>query len=131
MPKADVVFYREADGRVPVLDWLRELRRENRRAFARCVAKLRMLAMLGHELRRPHADVLRDGIRELRARQGRVHYRILYFPHGRDLVVLAHGLTKEGVVPPIEIERALVRKQRFQQDSDRHTAEEDLAHAEI
>jgi hypothetical protein len=34
---------------------------------------------MGHELRRPEADFLRDGIYELRASLGGVHHRILYF----------------------------------------------------
>lgn len=62
MPATQVVFYKEVDGTVPVLEWLRTLRRENRRAFAKCVARIRRLAELGHELRRPEADLLRDAI---------------------------------------------------------------------
>ena len=83
------------------------------------------LAAFGHALRRPHADFLRDGVYELRARHGRVNYRILYFFHGRDMVVLAHALTKEGKVPPVEIGRALERKQDFERDPAAHTHHED------
>ncbi len=53
----------------------------------------------GHELRRPLADFLRDGIHELRVRKGRVNYRILYFFHGRNLPILGHALTKEEADP--------------------------------
>ena len=79
MPQTEVVLFKEADGTVPVRDWLLELKRRNRRAFAKCVVRIRRLAELGHELRRPEADLLRDGIYELRAREGRVNYRLLYF----------------------------------------------------
>ncbi len=68
------------------------------------------LAALGHALRRPEADYLRDDIYELRARRGRVQYRTLYFFHGQRLAGLAHALTKEGQVPPADIERAIRRK---------------------
>jgi len=68
MPQTTVVFYKEADGEVPVLDWLRALRRRDRRAYAACIARIQRLAMLGHELRRSEADYLRDGIYELRVR---------------------------------------------------------------
>ena len=98
MPHADVYFYMSGDKTVPVLDWLRQLRQRDRRAYAKCVVRIQRLAQEGHALRRPEADYLRDGIYELRARQGRVNYRILYFFRGQNVVILAHGLTKEDEV---------------------------------
>ena len=126
MPRTEVIFYQDEDDKAPVLEWLRGLRRGERRAYAKCVVRIRELAERGHELRRPAADLLRDGIHELRARAGRVHYRLLYFFHGKTVAVLAHGLTKEDAVPDTEIERALVRKKRFQQDPERHSCYVDL-----
>ena len=38
---------------------------------------------LGHELRRPEADLLRDNIYELRIGLQGINYRILYFFHGK------------------------------------------------
>jgi hypothetical protein len=55
-----------------VLDWLIELRSSNPKAWANCRARIELLSQLGHELRRPAADILRDGIYELRAKQGHV-----------------------------------------------------------
>ena len=46
----------------------------------RDVARVQRLAELGHELRRPEGDHLRDGIYELRAR---LNYRLPYFFHGQ------------------------------------------------
>ena len=43
MPPTDLVYFRDEDGAVPLLDWL----------------------ALGYELRRPEADMLRDGVHEL------------------------------------------------------------------
>lgn len=124
MPRADVYFFMASDKMVPVLDWLRQLRQRDRRAYAKCVVRIRRLAQEGHALRRPEADYLRDGIHELRARQGRVNYRILYFFHGQNVVILAHGLTKEDEVPDTEIERALRRKEAFEQNPKLHLYEE-------
>lgn len=62
------------------------------------------LSWLGHELRRPESDYLRDGIYELRASFQGVHYRILYFFHGTVAAVLSHWLAKEQAVPAIEIQ---------------------------
>ena len=54
-----------------------------------------------------------------------VNYRILYFFHGKVAAVLAHGLAKERVVPPREIEEAIKRKQRVERDPGTHTYEEE------
>lgn len=121
MPKIPVVFYRESDGTAPVLEWLDTL---PAKAQDKCRIKIERLCELGHELRRPEADLLRDGIYELRIGLQGMNYRILYFFHGRTAAVLAHGLVKERVVPSREIEVALTRKRRFEQDPDRHTYEE-------
>lgn len=121
MPNTEVLFYRDPDGNSPVVRWLEELRRMDATAYAKCAAVIERLAEKGHELRRPTADLLRDGIRELRAKKGRVNYRILYFFHGRNVAVLAHALTKEGAVPPADIDRALRRKEAFESNPARHT----------
>jgi phage-related protein len=103
-----------------VLDWLKELRRSDHRAYESCVAAIARLADFGHELRRPLADILRDGIYELRIRKGRVNYRILYFFHGRNLAILGHALTKEDKVPKADVERAIRRKRAFEADAAGH-----------
>jgi hypothetical protein len=54
-----VVFYREGDDTVPLLKWFEEL---PRKAIVQCRLKIERLRELGHELRRPEADYLRDGI---------------------------------------------------------------------
>jgi len=126
MPQTEILFYQEAPQDVPVLDWLREIRRTDRRGYAKCVARVQRLAEMGHELRRPDADFLRDGIHELRARRGRINYRILYFFHGQEVVVLACGLTKDARVPDADIERALQRKVAFEKEPNRHTFEMEL-----
>ncbi len=61
----------------------------------------------------------------LRARHGNANYRILYFFHGKDIVVLAHGLTKEDKVPEADIKRAVKRKRALEQNPEQHVYEED------
>jgi phage-related protein len=121
MPRTRVVFYRDDDGRVPVLEWLDDL---PRRALLKCRVKLGRLRELGHELRRPEADFLRDGIYELRVRLRRINYRILYFFHGNSAAVLSHGIVKERQVPPKEIDLAVRRKQAFLKTPATHTYED-------
>ena len=121
MPQTRLLFFRDADGFAPVWEWLRDLQAKNQRAYAKCVVRVRRLAEMGHELRRPEADFLRDGIYELRSRLGTVNYRILYFFHGRDVAVLANAITKENEIPTIETNRALDRKRLFVADPAAHT----------
>src|SRR5438045_5360432 len=121
MPQTALLFFREADGFSPVWEWLKELRRTSPRAYAKCAVRVRRLAEMGHELRRPEADLLRDGIYELRARMSTVNYRILYFFHGRNIAVLAHAITKEDAVAAIDIERAMKRKNLFLANPAVHT----------
>ncbi len=123
MARTRVAFFQEADGQAPVVNWLRELMETNEKAWAHCRARIELLAQLGHELRRPAADYLRDGIYELRAKQGHVQYRILYFFHAGQVAILAHSLTKEETIPPVEIERAIKRKKVFESNPRKHTYE--------
>lgn len=122
MGRIQVVMYREEDGSVPFLDWFDDL---PEKAQDKCRVRLERLAALGHELRRPEADSLRDNIYELRVRLRNANYRMLYFFHGRAMAVLSHGVVKEHRVPPNEIDRAAERKRQFDRDPTRHTFAED------
>lgn len=118
MPEVRLVYYQEG-GRVPMLEWLATLAAA---ALRRCEYALDRLRAEGHALRRPAADHVVAGIFELRIRQLRVRYRMLYFFHGRSVVVVSHGFTKQGgVIPYEEIRRALARKQRYEADPHRHS----------
>jgi hypothetical protein len=102
---------------------LNELEKKKPKAYQKVVQRILLLEQQGNELRRPLADALRDGIRELRAKVGTVNYRVLYFFCGQNIVCLSHGITKEGNVPVAEIETALKRKRLVERDLDRYTAE--------
>lgn len=123
MGRVDVIFFQEDGGRVPVLEWIAE---HPDRAQAKLTAVITILEELGHEMRRPHADYLRDNIYELRAKLQHTNYRILYGFHGRTVVVLVHGLTKQrATVPDRDIELACRRLQQFIDDPGRHAYQED------
>jgi phage-related protein len=130
MPTTEVFFYVEKDGHCPVIDWLQELRQRDRLGFAKCVARIRQLAAAGHELRRPAADYLQDGISELRAKHGHVQYRLLYFFCGKNVTVIAHALIKsDAAVPSHDIARALQRKALFEAAPARHTYYQEIDYA--
>ena len=118
MPPTKVVFYQDDDDGIPVLEWLRSLQPK---AQNKCVIKIERLAALGHELRRPEADYLRDKIYELRIGLQGVNYRILYFCHKNKAAVLAHGIIKERIVPPADIDKAVERRKKFEQAPETHS----------
>ena len=114
MPPVSITFFRELDGHVPVLEWLDRLRVEDRQAYSRCEVRLHRLEIMGHELRRPDADYVGNGLYELRVRRGHVNFRLIYCFHGREIVVLLHALTKEDRLPETDLRRALDRKFRLE-----------------
>lgn len=118
MLPVQVVFYKEDDGSVPMSDWLDGLQLKHR---AKCLKWIGILRAFGSNLRRPESDYLRDGIHELRVRIQSLNYRILYFFHGNQVVVLTHGLKKEKEVPPKEIDKAVALKKSFEADPKTHT----------
>ena len=121
MPRVTVLFFRDVSGIVPAVDWVRGL---PPKARAKCRARIERLGEMGFDLRRPEADFLRDGIYELRASLGGVHDRMLYFFLGRSAVVVSHGLVKERLVPPREIDLAILRMALVKRDPLRHTSED-------
>jgi phage-related protein len=120
MPSIRVVFYQEDNNTVPLLEWLDSL---PRKVQDKCVTRIERLKERGHELRRPDAENLGEGIYELRVRWQRINYRMLYFFNGRTAAIISHGFTKERRVPPEEIRRARERKRKFEENPKAHTHE--------
>src|SRR5260370_10571228 len=118
MPKIRVVFYKEDDGSVPILEWLDSL---PDKALDKCTVRIERLAALGHELRRPEADLLRDRTYALRIGLQHVNYRILYFFHGRHAAVVAHGFPKASKAPAKEIDKAIACKITLETHREQHT----------
>src|SRR2546422_11631831 len=113
MPTTLVIFYAEQNV-CPFLQWLDDQQEKVQDKVLDAIARLEEL---GFELRRPKADLLRDGIYELRVKKGHVNYRPLYFFDdekdaktgnvARRRAVIAHGCTKEGRVDPADINLAI------------------------
>jgi phage-related protein len=118
VPQTDLVIYQESPDSVPLVDWLASL---SANARSKCRLKIRRLAELGHGLRRPEADYLRDGIYELRIGHRKANYRILYTFVGHRIALLTHGIVKEDRVPPNEIDEAIRRKVKWESDPQTYT----------
>ncbi len=118
MPETKVVIFAEEDGGCPLIEWMDTL---PPKAQDKCIVKIERLKEMGHELRRPEADLLRDKIYELRTALQGIQYRMLYFFHAK-LGVISHGLIKIGnEVPPKDIDLAVERKEKYEKDPLKHT----------
>src|SRR5438067_13018164 len=119
MPLTHVIYYAEKNAS-PFLQWTDSQQEKVQDKIFDAVARLEEL---GHELRRPEAEYLRDDIYELRIKKGHVNYRPLYFfddikdaRTGRIIqrsAVIAHGCTKEGRVDPRDIDLAIARRKMY------------------
>ena len=106
----DVEFYTTADGECPTEDFLDKLSPSNELPFVDRM--IRLLEQYGNELKRPHVDILRDHIWELRIRTKR-QIRLLYFFFSRNRIIITHGfIKKDKKVGDVEIERAI----RYRED---------------
>jgi phage-related protein len=122
LPRISVVFYCDEKGNAPFFEWFDRL---PEKAQDKCTVRIERLKECGHGLRRPETDYLRDDIFELRFKHQSINYRVLYFFHGRQLVVLSHGITKlRARVPDKEIITAVERMNKFKASPSRHTSKE-------
>src|SRR6266852_1301548 len=116
VPQSELIFYKEG-GTVLFDEWLLTIPAKVR---TKCLFYVNQLRTQGHELRRPVADFLRDGIYELRPTHQGVNYRILYFFSGKDIVVISHGISKKAEVPAVEIDRTIGRKKKYEANPKVH-----------
>ncbi len=103
-----VEFYETSNGDNPVVDFLDSL---DPKMNAKIVSLLEILEEKGNELREPYSAYLRDGLFELRVKQGNNITRILYFFFIEKRIVVTNGFIKKTQKTPVkEIELAIKRK---------------------
>lgn len=108
-----IVFYKTPRGDTPFESFLDG---HGEKVRAKFIKLLEVLKEHGPNLKRPYADMLRDGIRELRVGYGGEACRALYFFVVGDVIVVTHAFIKKtGKVPAEEIDRALRRKADFEE----------------
>jgi phage-related protein len=87
-----LVLYTTERGDSPIDEFLDGLDKKSR---AKVAAYLSLLEEEGPDLKRPYADIVRGKIRELRIHYSSNQYRVLYFFHVRDQIVLLHAFSKK------------------------------------
>ena len=88
----NLVLFTTERGESPIDNFLDGLDKKSR---AKVAAHLSLLEEQGPHLKRPYADVVRGKIRELRIHYSSNQYRVLYFFHVRDQIVLVHAFSKK------------------------------------
>ena len=88
----NLILYTTDRGDSPIDEFLDGLDKKSR---AKVAAYLLLLQDEGPNLKRPYADVIRGKIRELRIHYSSNQFRVLYFFHVRDQIVLVHAFSKK------------------------------------
>ncbi len=90
---AKVIFYENENGRMPVKEDLEVLSEPDQ---AKAAAHLFLLQKQGHALREPHVKHMQGKLKELRFKVSAGQYRIFFFFHMGDNVILVHSLQKKN-----------------------------------
>jgi phage-related protein len=99
-----VLYYEKKDGTSPVYDFIESL---TQREKAKILNWIELLEQQGPQLPRPYADLLEDGIHELRSKLSGNQIRVLYFFCFREFIVLTHSFIKNtDKIPVTEIAKA-------------------------
>ena len=100
----NIEYYQSEAGRSPVAEFIDSLEAT---AKARVARTLDLLEEFGIELGMPYAKHLEEQLWELRVRQARNRYRIIYFLVSGQKFVLLHGFSKKTCpVPRSDLETA-------------------------
>ena len=123
MPAIEVRAFRKSATDVPLMLWLEQAKKRDRKAYDMCLYRILRLSRLGYQINqnRSESAYLEDGIYELRIKSKRVNYRILYWFHDNKFACLSHGFTKEARIPPEHIAAALKHKSLVEADPERYT----------
>ena len=111
--KWTVIYYETAEGKCPVMEFVDSSSLRNQ---AKILSLISFLEEKGPNLPRPYADLLEDGIHELRVKLSGDQIRVLYFFCYKNFIVLTHAFTKNtDKIPKSEIKKAQKVREDFLQ----------------
>jgi phage-related protein len=119
-----VIYYEMQDGQCPVQEFIDS---RSHRDQAKVLSWIAQLEEHGPTLPRPYADLLDEGVHELRVSLSGDPIRVLYFFCYRHYIVLTHTFAKNTQkVPRGQITRALRAQRDFLIRFDEETLKEEL-----
>lgn len=111
-----VIYFEESDTKCEIYDFINSL---SNREQAKILSWISLLEEKGPNLPRPYADLLKDGIHELRIKLTGSQIRILYFFCYKYYIVLTHPFTKKtDKVPENEIKKSIEKRKIFLKNYD-------------
>lgn len=103
------------NGRMPVQEFLDELKRKNKRLLATVLQDILHLEKFGPVLTMPDVRAMGDGLYELRSRSGSDISRVFYFFYVGDQIILTNGFVKKTQKTPAgELEKARRYKKEYE-----------------
>jgi len=115
LTKFDIEYFELQDGSLPVEEFILS---QNLKMRAKIYRLLSLLEEFGNTLREPYSKPLKDGIFEVRAKQGSDISRVLYFFVVGQKIILTNGFVKKTQKTPIE-EIELAKKYRTEYEKGR------------
>jgi phage-related protein len=98
--------------------------KQEHEAQERILVFLELLRDKGISLREPHCKHLGGGVYELRPIFNNVHYRIMYFFNGMEIVIVTSGFKKKTrKTPKSEIEKVKDAIKKVKDNPDLYTTE--------
>lgn len=116
MTRFNVEFFENTDGTFPAEEFILS---QNEKMKAKLYRLICLLEEYGPELREPYSKKLKDGIFELRTKQGSDISRILYFFVIGGTIILTNGFVKKTQKNPTrEIELAKKYRAKYEQEKE-------------
>ena len=126
MPRTNVILFKDADGSVPVLDWLQTLQKSDRRGFAKCVARIRSTGSArAMSCAVPRLIFCATESTNFVQNTAMCNIASSTFSTARLPPCCAHAITKKDKVPDVEIDRAIRRQAAFLRDTEAHSHQGD------
>lgn len=109
--KWNILYYTKKDDTCPVEDFINSRKPRNK---SKILSFFDLLEEKGPNLQRPYADILEDGIHEIRIKLSGDQVRILYFFCFKDYIILTNSFIKNtDKVPKNQIKTAKKYREDF------------------